>query len=137
MKKLYYSISEVSEILQEEQHILRYWEKEFEIIRPRKNRGGNRIYSPDDLEIMQIIKQLIRDNYYSIKQAKDLLGTYPTKSKIIKDKAIILSNHFHSKNGNKANEKQHHKNGLLLRPSEKEEINRIFEDILTHLDKFA
>jgi DNA-binding transcriptional MerR regulator len=137
MKKLYYSISEVSEILQEEQHILRYWEKEFEIIRPRKNRGGNRIYSPDDLEIMQIIKQLIRDNYYSIKQAKDLLDTYPTKSKIIKDKAIILSNHFRSKNGNKANEKQHHKNGLLLRPSEKEEINRIFEDILTHLDKFA
>lgn len=136
MKKLYYSISEVSEILQEEQHILRYWEKEFIIINPRKNRGGNRIYSPSDLEIMQIIKNLIRENNYSLKQAKELLESYPTKSKILEDKINILSNKIVNKNG-KSNSKLQQKNGLSLHSSEKEEINRIFEDILNHLNKYS
>ena len=49
MKKLYYSISEISKILDEEQYILRYWEKEFDFLKPRKNRAGNRIYSEKDL----------------------------------------------------------------------------------------
>ncbi len=73
MRKLYYSISEVSKIIAEEQHILRYWEKEFDILRPRKNRAGNRIYSEKDLNILKMIKYLLRQKKISLRSVKDYL----------------------------------------------------------------
>lgn len=73
MQKLYYSISEISELIDEEQHILRYWEKEFEQFKPKKNRSGNRIYSEKDLNIAKIIKMLLRDEKLSLKGAKEKL----------------------------------------------------------------
>lgn len=73
MQKLYYSISEVSQLVDEEQHILRYWEKEFEQLKPKKNRGGNRIYSDKDLKIIKAIKTLIREEKLSLKGAIDKL----------------------------------------------------------------
>ena len=76
MNKLYHSISEVSSLIGEEQHILRYWEKEFEQLRPRKNRGGNRIYSEKDLQIIKMIKKYIRDDKLSLKGAKERLERY-------------------------------------------------------------
>lgn len=74
MQKLYYSISEVSKLIDEEQHILRYWEKEFEILRPKKNRAGNRIYSDKDLKILKMIKYLLRQKKISIKGVKEYLA---------------------------------------------------------------
>jgi DNA-binding transcriptional MerR regulator len=71
MEKLYYSISEVSKIVDEEQHILRYWEKEFGAIKPRKNRAGNRVYSTRDLAIIKIVKDLLRVEKLSLKGAKE------------------------------------------------------------------
>jgi DNA-binding transcriptional MerR regulator len=91
MKKLYYPISEISKILKEEQHILRYWEKEFDIIKPRKNRGGNRIYSPEDFEILSIIQIMLRKNKIPIKEVQSLINQYPSKSALIKDKEKLLS----------------------------------------------
>jgi DNA-binding transcriptional MerR regulator len=91
MKKLYYPISEISKILKEEQHILRYWEKEFDIIKPRKNRGGNRIYSPEDFEILSIIQIMLRKNKIPIKELQSLINQYPSKSALIKDKEKLLS----------------------------------------------
>lgn len=76
MQKLYYSISEISKLVDEEQHILRYWEKEFEQLKPRKNRAGNRVYSERDLKIIKYIKKLIRDEKLSLKGAKDQLKKY-------------------------------------------------------------
>lgn len=73
MQKLYYSISEISEILGEEQHILRYWEKEFKTLRPRKNSAGNRKYSNKDLEVLKKIKNLIRVEKLTIGLAKDVI----------------------------------------------------------------
>lgn len=73
MQKLYFSISEISGLVQEEQHILRYWEKEFEQLKPKKNRGGNRTYSQKDLFIVRTIKKLIRDEKLSLKGAKEHL----------------------------------------------------------------
>jgi len=73
MQKLYYSISEICEIVDEEQHILRYWEKEFEYLKPKKNRSGNRIYSEKDLTIIKLIKKLIRENKLSLKGAQEQL----------------------------------------------------------------
>jgi DNA-binding transcriptional MerR regulator len=78
MNKLYHSISEVSSLIGEEQHILRYWEKEFEHLKPKKNRGGNRIYSDKDLQIIKLIKKFLRDDKLSLKGAKEQLARYIT-----------------------------------------------------------
>ena len=74
MQKLYYSISEISSLLNEEQHVLRYWEKEFDALEPRKNRAGNRVYSEKDFRIVRIIAKLIRDEKLTIKSAKEKLS---------------------------------------------------------------
>lgn len=76
MQKLYYSISEVSKLVDEEQHILRYWEKEFDQLKPKKNRGGNRIYSDKDIKLIQQIKQLLRDEKLSLKGAQEKIQQY-------------------------------------------------------------
>ncbi len=56
--RLYYSISEVARITGLEPYVLRYWEKEFPILKPKKNRGGNRIYTERDIELVNRIKHL-------------------------------------------------------------------------------
>lgn len=84
MAKLYYSIKEVSGLIDEEQYLLRYWEKEFSILKPRKNKAGHRTYSPKDLLICKYLKHLIRDEKLSAKDVKSVL-----KSKSI---AEILGN---------------------------------------------
>ncbi len=60
IKKLYYSISEVSKITDIEQYVLRYWETEFEQLSPQKNRAGNRIYTNKDIRLILYIKELLR-----------------------------------------------------------------------------
>ncbi len=56
--RLYYSISEVARITGLEPYVLRYWEKEFPVLKPKKSRGGNRIYTEKDIEIINRIKHL-------------------------------------------------------------------------------
>jgi len=57
-EKLYYTISEVSHITGLEAYVLRYWEKEFPMLKPRKNRGGNRLYTSGDIELINRIHHL-------------------------------------------------------------------------------
>ena len=76
IKKLYYSISEVSKITNLEQYVLRYWESEFEQIKPAKNRAGNRIYTNKDIQLLLFIKKLLREERYTIEGAKQVLKTY-------------------------------------------------------------
>ena len=71
--RLYYSITEVSKMLGEEQHVLRYWEREFSQLRPQKNRAGNRIYADKDLQVLRVIKRLLRDERYTVAGAKEFL----------------------------------------------------------------
>jgi len=73
LKKLYYSISEVSKLTGLEQYILRYWETEFEKLKPGKNRAGNRIYTNKDIKLILQIKQLLREEKYTIEGAKKIL----------------------------------------------------------------
>lgn len=60
LRKLYYSISEVSKISDLEQYVLRYWETEFEHLKPAKNLAGNRIYTNKDIKLILYIKKLLR-----------------------------------------------------------------------------
>lgn len=76
IKKLYYSISEVSKITEIEQYVLRYWETEFEQLSPQKNRAGNRIYTNKDIQLILYIKELLREKKYTIEGAKKLLEEY-------------------------------------------------------------
>ncbi|MEA2031395.1 MAG: MerR family transcriptional regulator [candidate division Zixibacteria bacterium] len=56
--KLYYSISEVARMTGLESYVLRYWEKEFPTLNPKKSRGGNRTYTQKDIDIINRIKHL-------------------------------------------------------------------------------
>ncbi len=76
IKKLYYSISEVSKITALEQYVLRYWETEFEQLKPAKNRAGNRIYTNRDIKLILEVKRLLRDERYTIEGAKLVLKTF-------------------------------------------------------------
>ena len=74
VKKLYYSISEVSKLTNLEQYILRYWETEFDQLKPSKNRAGNRIYTNKDIKLIIEIKTLLREKKYTIEGAKNILS---------------------------------------------------------------
>jgi len=76
IKKLYYSISEVSKITNIEQYVLRYWETEFEQLKPQKNRAGNRIYTNKDIQLIMHIKTLLRERKYTIEGAKKIMENY-------------------------------------------------------------
>ena len=76
IKKLYYSISEVSKITGLEQYVLRYWESEFEQLKPAKNRAGNRIYTNKDIKLILYIKKLLREERYTIEGAKQVLQSW-------------------------------------------------------------
>ena len=76
IKKLYYSISEVSKITNIEQYVLRYWETEFEQLKPQKNRAGNRIYTNKEIQLILHIKNLLRERKYTIEGAKKILENY-------------------------------------------------------------
>ena len=98
IKKLYYSISEVSEITKLKAYVLRYWETEFSHLSPPKNRAGNRTYRQKDIEIILKIKDLLYDKKYTIDGArnclkgKDLDGHANNNSKRNSNKnKIILS----------------------------------------------
>ena len=73
IKKLYYSISEVSELTQVEAHVLRFWEKEFASLKPRRGRSGNRNYRERDIELIRSIKELLYEQKYTIPGAADQL----------------------------------------------------------------
>lgn len=68
--KLYRSISEVSDMLDVKPHVLRYWETQFSMLRPRKNRAGNRVYRPDDLKVLFRIRELLYDRRFTIEGAR-------------------------------------------------------------------
>jgi DNA-binding transcriptional MerR regulator len=76
IRKLYYSISEVSALTSLEQYVLRYWETEFEQLSPAKNRAGNRIYTTKEIKIIWEIKRLLREEMYTIDGAKKFLETF-------------------------------------------------------------
>ena len=73
IKKLYYSISEVSEITELKAYVLRYWETEFSQLKPPKNRAGNRTYRQKDIEIILKIKDLLYSKKYTIDGARNFL----------------------------------------------------------------
>lgn len=90
MKKLYYSIGEVSEITGIEPHVLRYWESVFNDLNPKKNNGGNRVYKEKDIAIIVKLKKLIKEKKYSTKGAKQVLENENTEQVVEQEMPVDL-----------------------------------------------
>ena len=73
IKKLYYSIREVSELTGVESHVLRFWEKEFSQLNPRRGRSGNRAYTERNIKVILAIKDLLYAQKYTIQGAVERL----------------------------------------------------------------
>ncbi len=71
--KQYYSISEVARMFNVSNSLIRYWEKEFDILQPRKNRKGDRFFTIKDIEHLKIIYTLVKERGYTLKGARKKL----------------------------------------------------------------
>ena len=74
IKKLYYSIGEVSKIMDLKAYVLRYWETEFKQLKPPKNRAGNRTYRQSDIDLILYIKDLLYTKKFTIDGARHQLA---------------------------------------------------------------
>ena len=73
--KLYYSIGEVSKAFGVNSSLIRYWEQEFPIIKPKKNKKGNRYFTPEDIKNLKIIYHLVKEKGYTLDGARIALTT--------------------------------------------------------------
>lgn len=72
-KKYYYTIGEVSNLLELKSHVLRYWEKEFPQLKPRKTLSRNRQYTEDDIELLRTIKHMLHVQRFTIEGVRKKL----------------------------------------------------------------
>lgn len=72
-KKAYYSIGEACDLTGLKAHVLRYWETQFELLRPTKNRAGNRIFRPKEIELILLMKHLLYEKKFTIDGARQRL----------------------------------------------------------------
>ncbi len=75
IEKLYYTIGEVSEMLGLNASQIRYWETEFDGLKPRKDRKGNRLFTKQDIETIKLIHHLVKEKGFTIDGAKSKLKT--------------------------------------------------------------
>lgn len=75
--KLYYTIGEVAEMFDVNTSLIRYWEKEFDIIKPQKNKKGNRLFTKKDVDNFYIIYHLVKERGFTLQGAKDKLKENP------------------------------------------------------------
>ncbi len=72
-EKKYYAIGLVADMFKVNQSLLRYWENEFDILKPRKNGKGDRLFRPEDIKNLKLIYHLLRERKYTMEGAKDFL----------------------------------------------------------------
>ncbi len=90
IEKIHYSISEVAKIFNVNQSLLRYWEKEFpSLIKPYKNKKGNRYYTKEDIDSIAYIYHLVKEKGFTIEGAKQFLKKHNEQT--INQQTIILA----------------------------------------------
>jgi len=72
-RKMYYSMSSVADMFKVNQSLLRFWENEFDILKPKKNGKGDRLFRPEDVKNLKLIYHLLRVRKYTIEGARDFL----------------------------------------------------------------
>ena len=88
-EKLYYSISEVSELFDLNASTLRFWEKEFDVLKPTKNKKGNRVFTNKDIEYIRQIVELVKQKGFTIHGAKEQLRHKGGKQPDSKNSEVI------------------------------------------------
>jgi len=101
-EKRYYSIGELAKAFQVNTSLIRFWEKEFDVLKPKKNAKGNRMFTPEDLSNLKTIYHLVKEKGFTLEGAKEHLKKSKTKPldqleiiqklEIIKTKLINLKN---------------------------------------------
>lgn len=87
VEKLYYSIGEVADMFGVNTSLIRFWEKEFDVLKPKKNAKGNRLFTPEDLENLKIIYHLVKERGYTLQGAREKLKD--NKNDVAENVAII------------------------------------------------
>jgi DNA-binding transcriptional MerR regulator len=87
VEKLYYSITEVADMLQVNASLIRFWEKEFETLSPTKNKKGNRLFTPEDIEQLKLIHHLVKDRGFTLEGARQKLKN--NKSEAVSENEIV------------------------------------------------
>ncbi|MEI7499801.1 MAG: MerR family transcriptional regulator [Bacteroidota bacterium] len=89
IEKIYYSIGEVAELFEVNASLIRFWEKEFDILKPQKNKKGNRLFTQQDLDNLRIIYHLVKERGFTLQGAKDKLRQ--NKDDVINNVEVIDS----------------------------------------------
>ncbi len=89
--KLYYSISEVSEMFDVNPSTLRFWEKEFEALKPTKNKKGNRLFTQKEIDYIKQIVELVKQKGYTIQGAKEELKSKSSKKTSSSKNAEVIA----------------------------------------------
>ena len=79
-EKRYYSIGELAKAFDVNASLIRFWEKEFDILKPKKNAKGNRMFTPEDVKNLKIIFHLVKDRGFTLDGAKEYLKNKPKES---------------------------------------------------------
>jgi len=93
-KKVYYSIGEVCDLTGLKPHVLRYWETQFGVLNPTKNRAGNRVYRPKEIEIILLVKHLLYEKKYTIEGANNRLVEMRRAGKLEEERQDVLEPEF-------------------------------------------
>ena len=81
IEKMYYSIGEVAAMFSVASSLIRFWETEFDILKPKKNKKGNRQFTKDDIENLKVIYHLVKEKGYTLQGAKEIIKTDSQKAK--------------------------------------------------------
>lgn len=79
-EKRYYSIGEIARAFSVNTSLIRFWEKEFDILKPKKNAKGNRMFTPEDLSNLKIIYHLVKERGFTLEGAKEHLRNSKTQA---------------------------------------------------------
>ena len=93
-KKVYYSIGEVCDLTGLKPHVLRYWETQFDVLNPTKNRAGNRVYRSKEIEIILLVKHLLYEKKYTIEGANNRLVEMRRAGKLEEERQDVLEPEF-------------------------------------------
>lgn len=93
-KKIYYSIGEVCDLTGLKPHVLRYWETQFEVLNPTKNRAGNRVYRSKDIEVILLVKHLLYEEKYTIEGANKRLVEMRRSGELAEERQEVLEPEF-------------------------------------------
>ena len=90
-KKVYYAIGEVCDLTGLKPHVLRYWETQFDVLNPTKNRAGNRVYRAKEIEVVLLVKHLLYEEKYTIEGAKQKLQDMKSEGSLTEERHELLS----------------------------------------------